>query len=162
MNPLRIAHKSRLMAIAVGLLIAVNSYAGAEFVPGEVLVKFKDDVSLVGIRNVIGPGKLRSAGRLKRVVLAPDTDVEQEVARLNQQNEVEYAQPVFIKRLQAIPNDPLFSQQWSLRNLGQAAPSVGTRGADINVVPAWDITTGSRDVVVAVIDTGLDLIHPVL
>jgi len=162
MSPLRIAHKSRLIAIAVGLLFAVNSYAGAEFVPGEVLVKFKDDVSLVGVRNAIGPGKVHPAGRLKRVVLAPGADVEQEVARLNKTAEVEYAQPVFIKRLQAIPNDPLFSQQWSLRNLGQAAPSVGTRGADINVVPAWDITTGSRDIVVAVIDTGLDLIHPEL
>ena len=163
-NPLRIALRSKLMAIAVGLLIAVNSYAGAEFVPGEVLVKFKDDVSLVGVRNAIGPGTLHSAGRLKRVVLAPGADVEQEVARLNRKPEVEYAQPVFIKRLQAIPNDPLFSQQWSLRNLGQATPSLrpGTRGADINVVPAWDITTGSRDVVVAVIDTGLDLVHPEL
>jgi len=164
MNPLRIALKSTLIAIAVGLLVAVKSYAGAEFVPGEVLVKFKDDVSLVGVRNAIGPGKLHSAGRLKRVVLAPGTDVEQEVARLNKMAEVEYAQPIFIKRLQAIPNDPLFSQQWSLRNLGQVTPtlSTGTRGADINVVPAWDITTGSRDVVVAVIDTGLDLIHPEL
>jgi len=162
MNPLRVALKSRLMAIAVGLLIAVKSYAGAEFVPGEVLVKFKEDVSLVGIRNAIGPGKLHSAGRLKRVVLAPGVDVEQEVGRLNNMAGVEYAQPVFIKRLQAIPNDPLFGQQWSLRNLGQAAPSIGTRGADINVVPAWDITTGSRDVAVAVIDTGLDLIHPEL
>ena len=161
-NPLRIALRSKLMAIAVGLLIAVNSYAGAEFVPGEVLVKFKDDVSLVGVRNAIGPGTLHSAGRLKRVVLAPGADVEQEVARLKKLADVEYAQPVFIKRLQAIPNDPLFSQQWSLRNLGQAAPSVGTRGADINVVPAWDITTGSRDVVVAIIDTGLDLVHPEL
>jgi subtilisin family serine protease len=162
MNPTRVARKSKIMAIAAGLLIAVKSYAGAEFVPGEVLVKFKDEASLVAIRNAIGPGRSQSVGRLKRVILTPGADVEQEVARLNQKGEVEYAQPVYIKRLQVIPNDPLFNQQWALRNNGQAAPSVGTRGADINVVPAWDITTGSRDVVVAIIDTGLDLVHPEL
>ena len=152
----------RLMAIVAALFVALNAYAGAEFVPGEVLVKFKDDVSLVGIRNAVGTGRLHAAGRLKRVVLPPGSDVQQEVTRLNGQSEVEYAQPVYIKRLQAVPNDPLFDQQWALRNNGQAAPSVGTRGADINVVPAWDVTTGSRGVVVAVIDTGLDLVHPEL
>lgn len=45
-----------------------------------------------------------------------------------------------------IPNDPLFSEQWYLKKIG--APK------------AWDIATGNKKVVVAVIDTGVDLTHP--
>jgi len=60
-----------------------------------------------------------------------------------------------------IPNDPLFSQQWWLSNTGQNVQGqLGTIGADMNVIPAWDTTIGSRDVIVAVIDTGIDISHP--
>ena len=57
----------------------------------------------------------------------------------------------------ALPNDPSFAQEWSLQNWGQSG---GTAGIDINATRAWDITTGSRSVVVAVIDSGIDLTHP--
>jgi subtilisin-like proprotein convertase family protein len=55
-----------------------------------------------------------------------------------------------------IPNDPLFSIQWYLRNIGQS----GIRpGIDLNVVPVWDDYTG-RGVSVAVLDSGVDYTHP--
>jgi subtilisin family serine protease len=57
----------------------------------------------------------------------------------------------------ALPNDPSFSMEWSLQNTGQSG---GTAGIDIGAARAWDITTGSRSVVVAVIDSGIDLTHP--
>jgi hypothetical protein len=57
----------------------------------------------------------------------------------------------------ALPNDPSFGQEWSLQNTGQSG---GTAGIDINAPRAWDITTGSRSVVVAIIDSGIDLTHP--
>jgi subtilisin family serine protease len=56
-----------------------------------------------------------------------------------------------------VPNDPSFGQSWGLRNTGQSG---GTVGADMRAVPAWDITTGSPDIVVAVFDTGIELTHP--
>jgi subtilisin-like proprotein convertase family protein len=61
-----------------------------------------------------------------------------------------------------VPNDSTFAQQWPLRNTGQAAGQSGngTPGADMDAVNAWNITTGSRSVVVAVLDTGTDLTHP--
>ncbi|HYE63473.1 MAG TPA: sensory rhodopsin transducer [Phycisphaerales bacterium] len=60
-----------------------------------------------------------------------------------------------------LPNDPQFSQQWWLSNTGQNIQGqLGTIGADIHAVEAWDTTIGSRDVIVAVIDTGIDLTHP--
>ena len=55
-----------------------------------------------------------------------------------------------------VPNDPGFGQLWGLHNTGQNG---GTVDADIDALEAWDIQTGSDDVVVAVIDTGIDLDH---
>jgi subtilisin family serine protease len=56
-----------------------------------------------------------------------------------------------------IPNDPSFAVEWGLHNTGQYA---GTPGNDIGAAGAWQFTTGSRSVVVAVIDSGIDLTHP--
>ncbi|MFO0975355.1 MAG: S8 family serine peptidase [Planctomycetaceae bacterium] len=55
-----------------------------------------------------------------------------------------------------IPNDPLFSQQWHLQNTGQTG---GTVGADANVTSVWDNYLG-RNVVIGVVDDGLEITHP--
>jgi subtilisin family serine protease len=60
------------------------------------------------------------------------------------------------EQLSFIPNDPLFSQQWHYRNTGQTG---GTPGSDIKLVDAWDIQKGSDNVIVAVIDMGIDIHH---
>lgn len=57
----------------------------------------------------------------------------------------------------ALSNDPSFGLEWNLQNTGQSG---GTAGIDINATRAWDISTGSRSVVVAIIDSGIDLTHP--
>ncbi|MFM8538294.1 MAG: S8 family serine peptidase, partial [Planctomycetaceae bacterium] len=54
------------------------------------------------------------------------------------------------------PNDPLYGSLYGLHNTGQSG---GTAGADIDAAAAWDVSTGSRDVVVAVIDEGIDFSH---
>lgn len=64
-----------------------------------------------------------------------------------------------------VPNDPFYPRQWGLNNVGQADPfgsgdSVGTTGVDINAEQAWSLQTGSEDVIVAVIDAGMDFSHP--
>ena len=60
----------------------------------------------------------------------------------------------------SIPNDPLFDQQWGLHNTGQTVNGIaGTPDADIDAPEAWDLTTGSSAVTVAVIDSGIDLTH---
>ncbi|UCD29362.1 MAG: S8 family serine peptidase, partial [Planctomycetota bacterium] len=58
---------------------------------------------------------------------------------------------------QAIPNDPDFAEQWHLDNTGQMS---GTPDADINAPEAWEITTGDPNIIVAVLDTGVDTKHP--
>jgi len=57
------------------------------------------------------------------------------------------------------PNDPEYSHLWGLHNTGQS-PFNGTSGADISAEEAWGISTGSRDIVIAVIDSGVDITHP--
>jgi subtilisin family serine protease len=68
------------------------------------------------------------------------------------------AQPLLYP-LAALPNEsglsnPSFSQLWHINNTGQSG---GVSGADIHVKNVWDYTTGSKNVVVAVLDTGIDL-----
>ena len=69
---------------------------------------------------------------------------------------VSYVEPDFVIAPNAIPNDPSFSRLWGLANTGQSG---GTVGADIDATTAWETTTGSDDVVIAVIDTGVDYTH---
>jgi len=82
-----------------------------------------------------------------------------EVNRRAADARVAWAEPNFISQglHQLLPNDPQFPNQWALRNTGQTG---GTSGADIKATAAWDRTTGSSSVIVAILDTGFDLTHP--
>ncbi|MFC4811003.1 S8 family serine peptidase [Paenibacillus sp. GCM10023250] len=73
-----------------------------------------------------------------------------------------YAEPDVKIKMASMPNDPLFPDQWGLRNVGQIinGPIKGLPGFDINAVNAWEIGQGGADVVVAVLDTGVDVAHP--
>jgi subtilisin family serine protease/subtilisin-like proprotein convertase family protein len=63
-------------------------------------------------------------------------------------------------KLQRTPNDPGFTQQWGSNNTGQTIQgTVGTGGADVDAQRAWDRTTGSDRVVIAVLDTGVETTH---
>jgi len=66
---------------------------------------------------------------------------------------VEYAEPDTILHPAAVPNDPRFVEQWDLS--APTAPAAGSTLVGANLLPAWDVTTGASDVVVAVIDTGI-------
>ncbi|MDQ2747826.1 MAG: hypothetical protein M3T96_11275, partial [Acidobacteriota bacterium] len=56
-----------------------------------------------------------------------------------------------------LPNDPLFNEQWALDNKGQNG---GKANADLKALLAWEKTKGAKEVVVAVLDTGVDYTHP--
>jgi subtilisin family serine protease len=73
--------------------------------------------------------------------------------------EVEYAEPNLVNRFETfyVPADPLFARQWHLHS---AAGLELAGNAHVSAVEAWDLTRGSRDVVVAVLDDGFDLSHP--
>ena len=83
------------------------------------------------------------------------------VGLLRSQPDVEYAEPNYILRAVATPDDPEFPNLWGLLNIGQLiGSSFGIVDADIDATDAWDISTGNRSNVVAIIDTGIDYTHP--
>lgn len=89
-------------------------------------------------------------------------DVEKILDNLRANQAVEYAEPnAKIETGSIVPDDPGFAQQWGLRNLGLSVGGYpATLNADIRATEAWEITTGSPDVLVAVTDTGVDIGHP--
>jgi len=128
-------------------------------VPGEVLVKFKAGTSAGSIAGA----HARHAARLLRVLGKSDVHqvqtplaVADAVRGYQSDPDVEYAEPNWIYRTQAVPNDPSFGQLWGLHNTGQAINGFGNGIADkdIDAPEAWNIQTGSSSVVVGIIDTG--------
>ncbi len=88
----------------------------------------------------------------------PDT-VPRLLTALNREGTVvRYAEPDYIIHVtQTQPNDSQFAELWGMNNTGQTG---GAADADIDAPEAWDIATGNSDVVVAVVDTGIDINHP--
>jgi subtilisin family serine protease len=129
---------------------------------GELIVKFKPSV-LKEIRDKVhsrhGSEKIKEFPSLNihLVKFKKGKSLEEALAIYRAEPEVDYAEPNYLLSVQTIPNDSYFSYLWSLYNTGQTG---GTPGADIDAPRAWDMTTGSSDVVVAVIDTGVDYNHP--
>jgi subtilisin-like proprotein convertase family protein len=70
-------------------------------------------------------------------------------------------EPNAVRQVERIPNDPLFTGQWGSLNTGQPILGVmGVLGADTSATRAWDTTIGSENVIIADIDTGMDIHHP--
>ena len=142
-----------------------------EYVPGQVIVKYKSGVSSQSRRsamteaggaevlNEFGPPKGQKA---QLVELKPEVSVEQAVAEFEARGDVQYAEPNYIYHAAYRPNDPSYGNQWGFNNTGQnIKDTTGTAGADIKAESAWDIEQGnSNPVTVAIIDTGCDFTHP--
>jgi subtilisin family serine protease len=74
---------------------------------------------------------------------------------------VQYAEPNYVVRATATPNDTRFGELWGMNNTGQTVGGqAGVAGADIRAVSAWDVSTGSSSIVVGVVDSGVDYNHP--
>ena len=93
---------------------------------------------------------------VESVSLPRGTDLKAAIATYLAQPGVAYAEPNYIVRATGAPDDPQFESLWGLHNTGQEG---GIPGADIDALNAWSYTTGSTNVVVAVIDTGIDYNH---
>lgn len=146
----------------------------------EVLVKFRPEVSLAEITKIANKKNDKVEDEIesvKNLVSIDDLDgleaekVAEEYRKMS--DLVLYAEPnVQIKldpteNLREVtdentdeqplsPNDPMFSEQWALNNAGQNG---GKQKADIDALKAWLKTKGSKKVVVAVLDSGVDYTH---
>jgi serine protease len=119
------------------------------YVPGEVLVKFRNGTTALSQGRALsimrGPIDITQSTWIGEVLLARTTwepDPEEAAAALRRQPEVEWAQPNYMRRLHATPNDPSFSRQWNFNM--------------IEMPRAWDINPGANaNIIVAIIDTGV-------
>jgi subtilisin family serine protease len=144
-----------------GLSAHAQSPSEPPHVPGEILVKFREGASLSGTDLTVA---LMGGTRLNRFRSGVEhwrtgsgLTTEEALSGLRADRLVDWAEPNYIVRASLVPDDPLHGELWGLRNTGQLG---GVPGADIEAEAAWDITVGSRDVLVGVIDTGIDYTHP--
>ncbi|PKH91865.1 peptidase S8 [Pseudoalteromonas sp. 78C3] len=97
------------------------------------------------------------SGRLAKFKVS-GMSTKEAIERLKSHQAIEYVEPDYRVSIAAnTPNDPRFDELWGLNNEGQTG---GIADADIDAPEAWEISIGSRDVVVGVIDTGVDYSHP--
>ncbi|MDX1253423.1 MAG: S8 family serine peptidase [Gammaproteobacteria bacterium] len=156
---------------------------GSDFVPGDIIVRFKDDTPGARAASTVSPaaraqalgltvkdgdagrpllfglGDAASRAQMRSALNIPATDNSaagdplqlkretiQAIKALRKRPDIAYAEPNYIRHAMAIPNDEFYPRQWHYPM--------------INLPQAWDITTGSSNVIVAVIDTGVLLNHP--
>jgi len=140
--------------------------SGPEFVPGELLVKFKEspgiqaasvnrEFSVLSMerlfrdsRDKISQAAKDESGldRIYKLRLADDADVRAVAREYGKNPLVEYAEPNYIHHTRAVPNDARYPEQWAHRNMQSEL--------------AWEIEEGSGDVIIAIVDTGVMWSHP--
>ncbi|MDY0017856.1 MAG: S8 family serine peptidase [Candidatus Delongbacteria bacterium] len=107
------------------------------------------------------------------VTIPEDQDIMAAVEMYKADPNVDFAQPEYANYLMAIPNDTYFANNWGHNNTGQlpayststyshSGSPVGTVGFDTNIITGWDGTQsyGNPDIVIAIMDTGVDYDHP--
>ena len=159
----------KIITVFLFFFLICNLFS-SDYKEGEVIVKYKTFISKAKTKSEIYPSMyveknyeyLSSKIGSSILLLKSNTLKTQEIIdRLKNDPNVEFVEPNYIKKFFLIPNDPFFSQQWGLNNTGQSVRGVmGTPDADIDAIEGWDITTGSSEIIVAVIDTGVDYNHP--
>jgi len=150
-----------LFVLLLALSAAVRKPGTPEYAEGEVLVKFHSTTSAEAAMDVfttLGTEPINFVPQIGvyHIKLMSNVTVAQAVDELNALPSVEYAEPNYIYTLVNTPNDPRYSELWGMQNSGQTG---GLAGADISAFQAWDSSTGSDQVIVGVIDTGIDYTH---
>lgn len=172
--------QGRLNRVAVGLIAFFAVTANAKdfpAVPGEYIVKLRSTTSImssVQLERTLGVKIKEQVSPKNGVILVQRPLVETRstaLAVMTQNPMVEYVEPNYIYRVNGgasqLPNDPALNRLWGMVNTGQQVSGdsglfTGKAGIDISADKAWQIETGSREVVVAVIDTGVNWSNPEL
>ncbi|WP_319524125.1 S8 family serine peptidase [uncultured Desulfosarcina sp.] len=155
-----------ILLLAGGRMATAGAPDPRPFVDGEVLVKYRESTAVqqaLHYRSMWRMNHVRTFKNsgIRKVRLPEAMTVAQAVALYQSDPDVIFAEPNYRYRLQAVPDDTNFSRQWGLVNTGQTVNSTaGTADADMDAELAWDLETGSSDIVVAVVDSGIDPAHP--
>lgn len=162
------------------VFVALNPVSGPRLAPkkqlaykeGEVLVKLSTKTMQAkgeqrfALRHRAQSLKRLNSKGLMKVKLPAGESVENAIASMKNDPDLESVQPNFRYHKTAVPNDTSYASLWGLKNTGQtiAAPvyatnNPGTAGRDMNAEDGWDINTDCSSVTVAVIDTGINYTH---
>ena len=151
-----------LAAFTAGLAAAAPTGARHDRVPsghphvaGELIVRFKPGLGQAERRRILGRHEAARKHSLRapglELVRLDEASLAGVAAELEREPGVLAAQPNYVYRVSATPNDPRFGELWGLH---------AANDADMDVPEAWDTATGSAAVTVAVIDTGVTYTHP--
>lgn len=173
------------LSAAISCLM-ISSWASVDYPhrPGELIVKLKDPrVKMLNHKSlgILSQEPLsKNSGSFLVKFSQKSVSLEQMMERISQDRNVDIVEPNYIYSIEKpiegkslyrrtnsysatqAPSDPLFSQLWGLFNTGSNEPNSsrqGRAGADIAAFDAWNISKGSRQVKIAVIDTGVDYNH---
>jgi thermitase len=154
--------KQTVIALAVAILLSFsfpaiilatppdNSTPVSDFSSQQILVKFKPGTSLPEVaqihRQLGGQVKETMLGIGVQVVTVPNGQAMQKVRAYSSNRMVAYAEPDFVAEALGSPDDPWFWNQWGM--------------VKVQAPQAWDVTTGSPGINIAILDTGVDLDHP--
>lgn len=159
-----------LCLLVLALLVLTFSPAGSSapartpaqrgpFAADEVLVAFRPEASPSQLAHAFG-GRVHEEleGLGVHVLKVPSGTVENVVAALSHNPQVEFAEPNLYLRALADPDDPYDNTQCLWTSGGQCVSQWAW--AKVGAYAAWDVTTGSPSVRVAVVDTGIDVGDP--
>jgi subtilisin family serine protease len=145
----------------------------AQSVPNQLVVKFKDNCSTgesKQILNNLGATATETLGESGAVLVKTAGSQATALDKLQANDSVDYAVPnykFFPTCVNSSSSDPLLQYEWGLENTGQKLPDIftdsfqgGTANIDINAAQAWKEAGTGRQVLVGVLDTGVDITHP--
>ncbi len=151
-----------LLTISIFLTTAVYSapvsaaegspLADVPYVPDRIVVKFKEGLGSAQVAQLHASQGTKVVAEIPQmrvqILSVPPGEVEAKIAAFKADPSVEYAEPDYISQPTYEPNDPYYGDgtQWGPQKI--SAPQ------------AWDLSKGDSNVVVAVIDWGVDLQHP--
>ncbi len=163
------SNKTPFISIAVGIALLVigifsllnkpsqvdvKGTATGNTAPGEIIVKYKKNVNekdKESLRKTRRAQLRQRINKLNSEVIKIETgNIEQAVAEYSNNSLVEYAEPNFKAHVLGITNDQSLSQQWGLFKIDAAKSGSES---------AWDLTTGSSSVKIAILDTGIEESH---
>jgi subtilisin family serine protease len=167
--------------------ILFNDNTNMEFAPEEIIVKLKKN-AILSISSLAVLNEKHQVYAFEKVFPNEEDTILDNIYLLRVPRgsnilsivseyascpDVVYVEPNGVARTCGIPDDTQFSNQWSLQNTGQViriqkqlgkitinSHTSGTPDADIDAPEAWDIETGDPNVVIAILDTGVDYTHP--
>jgi serine protease len=171
--------KAKLSALTLALLplfanasLDLSSKEGLTYKSDSIIVVYKDSASkfdrraarsivrakISDLNNDEIDDKYRNLkkGRIAKFTL-DNISVKSALEKLRKNPAVLYAEPDYIVHASVTPDDSSFADLWGMNNTGQSG---GVADADIDAPEAWDISMGSHDVIIGVIDTGVDHTHP--